>query len=266
MRKKIKWASIVAISIVIILLLLYVTFEYVVLPTIARLAVGTLTDLDVRTGRIVLDPFKHRITISGTKILNPKGFKDRVLAFVPLLVMDFKKKTFQEKGAFLDKIVIHIEEFTIVRDEDNIVNLSKIKALTPLEEPKENGLFAVDSCLIEIEKVRYVDYTQDENGQEKIFEINDSEEYKKIRDPDRIGRLIAFKIFFSGKLDNIGVDIQKIQKDLAQLAQENEKLAQELEKLKTEKDQEVKKGIEENIEDIKEKIDKIEGNNKPAEK
>ena len=266
MLKKLKSIGIIVGIVVVLVLVGYLSFEHIILPTLARASMGIITDLDIRTGRIVLDPFEHRITIKNAKILNPKGFKDRVLISAPSIVMDFKKKTFEEEGAFLDKIVIHIEEVTIVRNKDDVINLSKIKALTPQEQPKEKDPFAVDSCLIKIDTVRYIDYTKDENGQEKVFEINDSEEYKKIRNSDRIGRLIAFKIFFSGKLDNIGVDIQKIQKDLSKLAQENEKLAGELEKLKTEKDEEVKKDIEKNIEDIKENIDKIEGNNKPAEK
>ena len=262
MSKRLKYVGIIVAIIVVALLILYLAFEHLILPTIVRAAIKYVTDLDIHMNRIALDPFEHRVTIKGFKIFNPEGFKPRVLASAPLLIIDFKKKTFFEKGAFLDAIVIHLEEFNIVRNKEDVVNLSKLKALTPQEKPKEKDPFLVDSCIIKIEKVRYTDYTKDEEGLEKVVDLEVEEEYKKMKNPDNIARTIAFKIFFSGELGNIGVNILEIQKNLAKLAEENKKLAEELEKLKQERDEKAKKEIEGKIETIKEEINTIEGNNK----
>lgn len=258
MRKIITIILIIAIG----LFAVYFTFEHVFLVNVAKSLIRHTVDLETHMNRVSLNPLKARMTIRGIKIFNPPGFKDLVIANIPTVVVNFNKKTFFEEGTFLDKIIIHLKELNIIRNKEDVVNLSKVKALTPQEENSDKSPFSVKSCIIEIEKVNYIDYTKGEEVEKETFVIDEKEEYNKIRDPERIGRLIAFKIFFNGKIKNIGVDILKIQEDLAKLAESNKKLSEQLEKLKQAQDASEKEAIEQKIEEIKEDINKENGNGK----
>ena len=119
---------------------------------------------------------------------------------------------------------------------------------------KNPPLFKADKCIIEIEKVKYVDRAGEEDKAKEI-NIDIKEEYKTIKNFDNIAKLIAYKIFYSGKIGNIGVNIQKIQKDLAKLAERNKKLADEIAQAKQQKAEEVKQVVQEKIEAVKGTID-----------
>lgn len=258
MKKKIKLIGIILLAVLVV----YFVFEHILLVDFAKTLIKYTVDLKTHMNRVTLNPFKGRITIKGLKIFNPPEFKDQIIAKIPTVVINFNKKTLFEEGTFLDRIIIHLKELNIIRNKEDVVNLSKVKALTPQEKSNNNGPFSVSSCIIEIGEVNYIDYTKNEEGEKETFVIEEKEEYNKIRDPERIGRLVAFKIFFNSKLKNIGVDILKIQKDLAKLAENNQKLAEQLEKLKQTKDEGEKKEIEGKIEKIQQDIDKIEGKTK----
>lgn len=280
MKKKTKYV----ITTLALLAMSIFIFEHAVLASFAKAALKHVIALDAQMNRVIFNPIKACITIRGFKIFNPPGFKERILANVPLITMDFKAKTFFEEGAFFDSIHVHIKELNIIRTKDNVVNLAQMKALTPQKDPAKSLSFLADKYILEIEKVKYIDYTKDEKDRVKEIDLNIKEEYTNVKDPNNIAKAIAFKVFFNGQIGNIGVDIQKIQKDLAKLAAENKKLdgefrklaeaqiekakeaarnqidtAKEAVKTKVEdvraKVDETKKTIEEKVEDIKEKLE-----------
>jgi hypothetical protein len=75
-----------------------------------------------------------------------------------------------------------------------------------------------------------------------------------VKNPDNLARLVAFKVFYNGKIGNIGVDIQKIQKDLAQLAEKNKKLQEEFNRVTQVRVEMVKEAVKEKVEAAKEVI------------
>jgi len=256
MRKKTK-------NFIIALILLVISFfavKHMVLVSVAKNLVKHFLALEIHMNSVSLNPVNGSIIVKGLKIYNPRGFKDRVLGYVPLVVLDFKPKTLLEKGTFFDSIVIHVKELNIIRNEDDVVNLSRVKALTPQEKAKEIPPFLVDSYVVEVGKVRYIDYTKEEEEErEKEIALDIKEEYKNLKDTDNIAKIIAYKIFFNGKIGNIGVDIQKIQSDLAKLAEQNKKLADEIAKISEEKIDKAKEVVKEKIEKTKEVIkEKVE--------
>ena len=254
MRKKTK-------NFIIALILLVISFfamKHIVLVSVAKNLVKHFLALEIHMNSVSLNPVNGSITVKGLKIYNPRGFKDRVLGYVPLVVLDFKPKTLLEKGTFFDSIVIHVKELNIIRNEDDVVNLSQVRALTPQEKAKEVPPFLVDSYVVEVGKVRCIDYTKEEEREKEII-LDIKEEYKNLKDTDNIAKIIAYKIFFNGKIGNIGVDIQRIQSDLAKLAEQNKKLADEIAKISEEKIDKAKEVVKEKIEKTKEIIkEKVE--------
>jgi len=244
---------------VFIILFCFFVFEHVLLVAVAKNGLKHVLDLNTHMNRIMVDPFKTKVTIRGLKIFNPPQFKDKILANVPLIIMDFKTKTLFQEGAFFKKIVVKIKELNIVKNKDNVVNLSKIKALTPQKKTEKAKPFELDRYVIEIDKVKYIDYTKEEKSVKEIV-LDMKEEYKNLAVADNVATIIAFKIFFNGKVGNIGVDIQKIQEKLAILAEKNKELSEELKKTSQEQIKKAKEAVKEQAgkakEAVKEQVDK----------
>jgi len=243
-KKILKTIAIIIAAVLVIAM----AFEYIILVSVARNGLKYVVDLQTHMKKIAVQPARGSLTIKGLKIYNPSGYKVKVLADVSRILMDFKLKTLLEPGAFLDRIEIHIEEINIIRDKDGVVNLSKMKALTPQEKPEKKKPFLADKYVIRIGKVYYIDRTLEEDKQIREIDLNVEEEYKNVTDPDNLARLIAYKIFFNGKVGNIGVDIQKIQADLAALAEKNKKLAEEMAQARQEQIDKAKEAVKETVE------------------
>jgi len=255
MKKRIK----IIIATLTMIVISFIIIERVVFVSIAKDAIRYIVKLETHMDSVKLNPIKGCLTINGFRIFNPREYKDRILAKVPKIIVDIKPETLFKKGTYIDRIVIHISQINIIRDKDGIVNLSQMKALTPKEESEQKEPFLVDRYTVEVEKVRYIDYTKEEDDRVRDIDLNIKEEYKGVKNPDNIAKIIAYKVFFNGQLGNIGVDIQKIQKDLAKLAEENEKLAGEMAKVMQEKienaKEAVKEAVEKTTETVKEKVE-----------
>lgn len=230
------------------------TLEHIILVYVAKKGLGNTLDLKTRITKISVQPIKVSMEIRGLTVYNPKGYGKKALAYVPYILMDFKPQTFYQEGVFLDKIEIHIKEINIVRNKDGQVNLSEIKALTPQEKKPQASPFLADKYVIKVDKVNYIDKTQEESKQLREIPIDVEEEYKGVKKEENISKIIAYKIFFNGKIGNIGVDIQNIQKDLSALAEKNKKLAEEIQRVKEEKSEKVKEAVKQTVSDVKEAV------------
>jgi hypothetical protein len=178
-----------------------------------------------------------------------------------LIVLDFNPRSIKEEGVFLDKVVVNVKKLNIVRNKDDVVNLEKVKALTPQEEPGIKAPFGADKVIIEVGDVHYIDYTKEEKNREKVIELNLKEEYRHLDDSFQISQLIACKVFFNGKMGNIGVNILKIQEDLAKLAERNKSLSEDftlaMKETVAKTKKQVAEQVEEKIGDVREKIEEV---------
>ena len=177
MRKKIKHFT----GILIVMFFVLFITEHILFVSLAKSAIKYITALDIQMNSVSVNPFKTRMTIRGLKIFNPLGFKEPMLAHIPLVMIDIHPKSFIEKGAFFNRIIVHIKQLNIIRNKDDIVNLSKMKILTPREKQKNKTPFAIDHYAINIEKVKYVDYTKEEKDRVREIDINVEEEYKNVK-------------------------------------------------------------------------------------
>jgi len=247
-----KFAKIIAV-IIVIFLIVFFAFEHIVLVAIAKNGIKRVVDLKTHMSKIAVQPLKGILTVKGMEIYNPPGYQIRSIAEISRVLLDFKIETFFEPGAFFDKIEVNIEKINIIKNKDGVVNLSKMSALTP----RENGSpppFRVDKYHIKIGKIYYTDRTREEKDQVREIELGVDEEYKNLKDPGNLAKIIAYKVFFNGKIGNIGVDIKKIRKDLAALAEKNKRLKEEFTSLDSAGDAPLKKGLSEKVEAVKSAI------------
>lgn len=262
MKKGAKYVLFVALA----TLILFFVVEHVFLVSIAKTAINYLIKLDTHMNRVIINPFLGSVTIRGFKIYNPQGFKEKILATAPLVNIDFSPKTIFKRGAYFDEIIVHIKEINVIKQKDGMTNIGKMHAFTPKEEPNEKEPFLADRYVVEIEKIKFTDYTKEEPVTEEI-ELNIREEYKKVKNPDNIVNAIGFKLYFNAGLKNIGVNVKKLRQELAKLAEKNKKLKDEFAKYAEEQAEKAKEAVKEKLEETKEAIGgKIEATKEGVEK
>jgi ElaB/YqjD/DUF883 family membrane-anchored ribosome-binding protein len=237
MKKKIGYIFVVFV----LVLIGFFVIEHAILVSITKTALRYVVRMDTHMNRVSLNPVTGCITVRGFKIYNPPGFKERVLADVPLITMDFKAKTLLENGIFFDNITVNIKEINVIKNKENQTNVSQMKAFSPAEKPKEKLPFLADRYDVQIEKIKVIDYTQGDEAVTKEVDLNIQESYKKVKNPDTVIKAIGFKLYFNGKLKNIGFNIKRIQSELAKLAEENKKLRKEIVKATQERIEKTKK-------------------------
>jgi hypothetical protein len=242
---------------ILLLVALLFVIEHAVLVVITRSIIRYVVSMDTNMKRVILNPICGCITVSGLKIFNPPNFDEKILADIPLIKIDFKARTLFEEGNFFDKILLHIKEINVIKNKEGLTNISQMKAFTPKDKPKENGPFLAEKYIVEIEKAKKIDYSQGKEPVIKEVELNINEEYKNVKKPESILKAIGFKLYFNGKFQDLGINVQNIQKELVKLAEENEKLRAEFDKITKERMEAVKEAIQEKVEDIKAKASEV---------
>jgi len=252
------------LKILLIVVLSFYALEYYALVTFFEKALKEIISLNLDIGRIRINPYRVSIKMWDLKIFNPEGFGNKVLVDVPFLIMDMKAKTFFQRGIFFNEIHIKIKEVGIIKDKNNVINLSRLKILAPpdgkIKKPvktkRKGSPFLIDRYVIEIDNIRYIDYSKEDGADEKLININVKEEYKNVKDAGNIARVIIYKIFFTGRLGNIGIDLGRIKKGLLKMSEENENLGKELSFMTRQKLKATQVILEEKVGDVKENINK----------
>ncbi|MDP8258207.1 MAG: hypothetical protein P9L90_02110 [Candidatus Aadella gelida] len=208
--------------------------------------------------KIALRPFEGSMAIKGFKIFNPSGYKEKILADVSLVLLDFKIKTLFEPGAYFDKIELHIDKLNLIRDKEGTINIARMEGFGSPKEKSEKP-FLADKYIIEIEKVYYIDRTKEVGKQIKEIDINERWEFDNVQDPDNLINVVIYKVFVGGKIIGVGLELQKIQKKLVKLAKHNEKLAEAIEKLKQEQSEKDKQDTQEKVDTTVEAVKEAVG-------
>ncbi len=240
-----KTVKVVLISVIVITIIL-LSLESVILVSVARNGLKHIFDVRTHMKKIALRPLKGSMAIKGFEIFNPPGYKEKTLASISLVLLDFKPKTLFEPGAYFDRIEIKVDKLNIIRGEDGVINLTQMKAFASPQEKSEKP-FLADKYIVEIEKVYYIDRTKEEDKQIREINLNKRWEYDDVRDPDNLVNVIAYKVFVGGQIIGVGLELQKLQKKLAKLAEHNKHLAESFEKLRQEHAEKAKEAIKEAV-------------------
>jgi hypothetical protein len=231
------------------------SIEHLIIVEALKSKISEVIDSKISISKIALKRKGGIIKIKDLKIYNPKGYKVRVMADVPRVILDLNKKTFSEPGLFFDRIEVHIDAVNIIRDKSGVVNLEKIRLFKQIEEKKEEEPFYTDRFYVKVGKVNYIDRMKEEGKQLQVIILDVEEEYIGMKNPSNIGNIIAYKIFFNGKIGNIGVNIQEIVKDLQELADKNLELEKELAALASENKTKLDKAVDVAKDTVKEQLE-----------
>ncbi len=168
--------------------------------------IENIIDLNVKIKDVDTSFSEDWTDIKGLKIFNPRGFKDKVMADISQIYVDYDLEELTKGIVHLKELRIDLNKLFIVKNKDRELNLNLIEALKPekkgsqdKKEESRESRFRIDVLKLKVGKVIYRNYPVNLPIIEREFNINIDERYEDITDPSALAGLIISKIFLSNK-------------------------------------------------------------------
>jgi len=171
---------------------------------LAAAAVSTgvkmVTGLDAKIGSMRVGLLGTRVGIRGLRVLNPRGYADRVMVDVPDIYIDYKLLPFFRGTAHLETVRLYLHELNVIKAADGTLNLHAMKALESKtvraetqrqqQQPAKALPFRIDVLELKVDRVVYKDYTKSP-AQVQAFDVNIDERYQDITNPYSFAALVV---------------------------------------------------------------------------
>ena len=199
----------IIIIIIVVALWILVSGKDLIAKNIIYTGVRTLTGLKVDIKSMDIGILKTAVSIEGLKIFNPPDFKDRMMADIPEIYVDYELKAFLRGKVHLRELRLNLKEFIVVKNREGKVNLDSLKTIKASKKRsgEESGSkkpnLQIDTMDLKIGKVIYKDYYNTERPSIREFNVNISERYKNIDDPRKFANLIILKALMNTSISSL---------------------------------------------------------------
>jgi len=162
-------------------------------------AVGLVTGLKIEIKSLNVGIFRTAVRIKGLKIFNPGQFKDRVMADMPEIYVDYDLPAVFAHTVHLEYLKLNLKEFIVVKNAAGELNLNSLKVVTAGKEgvkPKVQGKapnIKIDNFELKIGKAFYKDYSGGGAPSVKEFNVNIDERYTNVDDLYTVVSIIVVK-------------------------------------------------------------------------
>lgn len=186
--------------------------------------VKAITGLETQIKSLRVGLLKTSIGISGLRVLNPRGFQDRVLVEIPEIYVDYKLSALLKGKAHLQTVRLHLSELTVAKAPDGKLNLDSVKALesgkakeeAKKPQPGRAPEFQIDVLELKIGKVIYKDYTASPPTM-KEFAVNIDQRYEHITNPYVFAGLVASQALMKTTVAQLAdFDVRGLQSNVTQ--------------------------------------------------
>lgn len=190
---------IIAIAVLVVLITLSI-FKDLIIKVAVEKGVERAAGLKIDIGSLNLGIFKSVVHIKGLKVYNPSQFKDRLMADMPEVYVDYDLPTIFGNNIHLRDLRIELKEFGVVKNENGELNLNSLKIVEAKKEgmkPEDKGGKApgvqIDNLRLKIGKAVYKNYSVQGGPLVKEFNLNIDERYKNVTDLYALVRIIVAK-------------------------------------------------------------------------
>ncbi len=152
--------------------------------------------------------------IEGLTLYNPQGFKEGVLARVPLIYVDYELSPLLNRQLHCIELMATVNELVVIKNEEGEANLTRLKpssregneALAKKYREKDTRLeIKIDKFILSLDQVRLVDYTRRGKPKERKITLNISQmEFRNVTSLEEIASSV-FKIVTTAGLHNRGM-------------------------------------------------------------
>ncbi len=143
------------------------------------------------------------VSITGLKIYNPSGFKDRLLADIPEIYVNFDLPAFFKGQVHLGKLKLEIKELNVVSNEKGKQNVNSLALLAPKSGGGKPPEIKIDELTVKIDRVAYRGYFPVLGVQSKEFDPNINETFHDVTDPSKVAAEILQKIITRAGINNL---------------------------------------------------------------
>lgn len=183
------------IAVFFIVLIIFVIGIVLAKNIIAKAAiingVKAITGLDIELGEAKVGILKTFFSLADLKILNPRGFSDKIMADLPEIYASYDLGGFFKGKVHLGDLRINLKQLVVVTNEKGEANIKSLNAFLPKGSGKPPQV-QIDNLNLKIGKVVYKNYWLGK-AEEREFDININEDFKNITDPNALVGLILVR-------------------------------------------------------------------------
>ncbi len=152
---------------IVLLLVLAVAGGYFFASTLLGKVMEQAIGAPVKVGRVHLGVFSNEVGIYGLKVENPDGFREKTLASVPEVYVNYDLPSFFTGKPHIKTVRLNVEEITVEKNPTGQVNLLELKAMKSGPAKPSGQASAqqpapevqIDQVVLNLGQARYVDYT-----------------------------------------------------------------------------------------------------------
>jgi hypothetical protein len=180
----------------------------------------SVTGLELRIRKMAVGIMSTLVSIEDLRLLNPPGYKDRVMLDMPEIYVDYNLPALIAGKVHLNKLRLNMSEFVVVKNEKGEINLNALnvvkeqkgeKKVTPAEKAKMPDM-QIDVLELKVGKVVYKDYSMGGLPRVQEFNINLDERYLNVDDPDKLVSLIVVKAISNTSIARLtGFDLKGLE-------------------------------------------------------
>ena len=193
-----KW-QIVIIAVLAVLLALSLLKDMLIKVSVEKgVEIVTGLKLDIRSLNVGV--FRSAVSIKGLRIFNPPQFKDRIMADIPEIYVDYDLPAILGGNIHLRDLRLDLKEFVVVKNAKGELNLNSLKVVSAKKEgvkPETKGERApdirIDNFELKIGKAFYKDYSARGGPSIREFDVNINERYTNITNPYAVVSIIVVK-------------------------------------------------------------------------
>ncbi len=215
----------VLIVVLIAVVLVAVLAKNIVAKNALSSGVKMVTGLGLEIERLDIGIVKTLVDIDGLRLLNPKGFVDRVMVDIPEVYVDYDLGAFLQKRVHLRELRLELKELAVIKNKEGLLNLDSLKAVQSAkgkDTSAEKGQakpaeVSIDLLSLKIGKVIYKDYSKGAAPAVREFAVNIDERFENITDLQKLARLILVTALVKTPIASLtGFDLSAISADVSQ--------------------------------------------------
>ncbi|MFH1479502.1 MAG: hypothetical protein ABIG92_07010 [Candidatus Omnitrophota bacterium] len=203
--------KIIFIIIIILTLALGILFleKDIIIKNSVSMAIRAVTGLKMEVGSFKVGIFNSFVDIKELRMLNPDSFKERLMADLPEIYVDYDLEGLLKGKVHLEEVRLYLKELIVVKNSAGKLNIDSLKTLkkegasTGTKEEKRAVDLKIDLLKLKIGKVVYKDYTQGPEGKSREFKVNIDATYRNITDPKALTNIIVMNALMNTTISSL---------------------------------------------------------------
>jgi hypothetical protein len=203
----------------------------IIISKALTISVKKITGLELNIEKLDLNLKDTLIQVKGLNLYNPENFSERLMTNIPEILIDCNLPALLKREVDLNKLVINLEKFVVVKNREGKLNLDSFKVVkqdkekelkqeqkkTEAEPEKKSQPMKIQITAFDLKigTVIYKDYSKGGEPEVNVYKLNIEEHYKNVTDIQQLVRLIIMNAITKTAISQLtGFDLDGIKKEI----------------------------------------------------